>query len=288
MLLNRARHAALVGALTCATIGAPLRAQAADPPPRACFDAAEQGQALRDQAKLRDARDAFRMCAAATCPALVQRDCAGWLQDVENRIPSLIVTASDPSGNQLIDVSVSVDGKPFATKLDGVSQPVDPGVHVFHFEARDAEPLEQQLVIRDGEKYQKLNVVLKPRAPSSSSSTPNFDTPSHGNGFRTAAIISAGVGVVALGAFTYFGISGVSDDVHDDHTCAPRCSNADSVRNELKFADIALGVTVVAAALTVFFYVESRSHGARTTTAAATSSVEPQPSFSFTGTGFRF
>ncbi len=285
MLLIRTERVALVGALIGTIVLAPLRSYA-DPPPRACFDAAEQGQALRDQAKLRAARDAFRMCAASTCPALVQHDCAGWLQDVETRIPSLIVTASDQNGNQLIDVSVSVDGKPFANKLDGVSQPVDPGVHVFHFESRETEPLEQQLVIRDGEKYQRLNVVLKPRAPSSSSATTSSATASHGNGFKTAAIISAGVGVVALGAFTYFGISGVSDDVHDDHTCAPRCSNADSVRNELRFADVALGVTVVAAALTVFFYLESRPHN--TTTATVIFPITPQPSFRFTGNGFRF
>src|ERR1700722_15398926 len=99
----------------------------------ACFDAASKGQSLRDQGKLVEAREQFRRCAAQGCPTMVLQDCGGWLADVEKNVPTVVVTAKDGSGNDLVDVQVTVDGQPLLSKLTGEALPIDPGLHTFHF-----------------------------------------------------------------------------------------------------------------------------------------------------------
>src|SRR5262249_13965446 len=85
----------------------------------ACLQAASKGQRMRAQHDLVGARDQFRACAAAGCPAIVQRDCATWLTEVDKALPTVVVTAKDAAGADLVNVSVSVDGQPLLTKLDG-------------------------------------------------------------------------------------------------------------------------------------------------------------------------
>src|SRR4051794_5488755 len=77
-----------------------------------CLDAASKGQASRDKHALIEAREQFRACAAAQCPAVVQRDCASWLVEVEQNLPTVVVTAKDGTGGDLVDVKVVVDGRP--------------------------------------------------------------------------------------------------------------------------------------------------------------------------------
>jgi hypothetical protein len=70
------------------------RAAAADPPPKAaCAHAAEDGQRLRTEGKLREARESFTACAAERCPALVRSDCSGWLAEVEAAVPTVVIRA---------------------------------------------------------------------------------------------------------------------------------------------------------------------------------------------------
>lgn len=84
-----------------------------------CLDAATKGQRLRDAHKLLDARVQLRICAAAECPAVVQSDCAHWLAEVEHALPSIVITARNGAGADLVEVTVSVDGQPLMSRLDG-------------------------------------------------------------------------------------------------------------------------------------------------------------------------
>ena len=78
--------------------------------PRGCIDAVERGQALRDKVKLVEAKAAFLACASSACPEIIQRDCAQWVVEVETRLPTVIVTASDSSGRDVVYVPVLVAG----------------------------------------------------------------------------------------------------------------------------------------------------------------------------------
>src|SRR5262245_7790898 len=78
---------------------------------KVCLAAAAQGQTLRDAHKLVEAREQFRTCAREQCPRVVQKDCVAWLSDVEKNLPSVVLTAKDEAGADIVEGKVSVDGK---------------------------------------------------------------------------------------------------------------------------------------------------------------------------------
>src|SRR5271167_2677163 len=96
-----------LGLITAALLTLPAATARADDK-AACLDAASKGQSLRDHGKLVEARELFRRCAAQGCPQMVVQDCGGWLGDVEKSLPTVVVTAKDGSGNDLVDVKVSL------------------------------------------------------------------------------------------------------------------------------------------------------------------------------------
>ncbi len=126
----------------------------------ACFAAASQGQAQRDAHKLIEARDSFRVCAQEVCPRSMRGDCAGWLDEVERSLPTVVVSAKDASGASLTDVTVAVDGRPFLAKLEGKSEPLDPGAHSFLFARSDGVHVEREIVVEEGRKDIEVAVVL--------------------------------------------------------------------------------------------------------------------------------
>ncbi len=178
----------------------------------ACLDAASRGQSLRDQHQTVAARDAFRSCARRECPRIVQKDCAAWLDSAEANVPTLVLGAKDGAGADLVTVTVTLDGKPFATRLDGTAVEIDPGPHVFRFEIADGTRTERQVLVREGSKNQSVSVVLHQDAPAppvakrAEERAPAAPAPSpaHRSGARTLGLALAGVGgagLVAGGVF---------------------------------------------------------------------------------------
>ncbi len=171
----------------------------------ACLEAAGKAQKLRSTHLLVEARDQLRVCAAAACPAVVQSDCVAWLADVEKSLPSVVVTAKNSAGSDLVDVKVSVDGQLLVTKLDGQSVPMNAGVHAFHFETPDGGSLDRQVVVAEGEKNHAVSVTFGGAAAASSGAP---GAPAAGPGstsqstWKTAGWVVGGVGVagVVLGA----------------------------------------------------------------------------------------
>ncbi|MGD0676303.1 MAG: hypothetical protein ABSC94_12860 [Polyangiaceae bacterium] len=131
----------------------------------ACFDAAIEGQRLNDEHRLIEAREKFRVCAQQECPTSMQSDCAGWLEAVEKSIVTVVLVATDATGTSLFDVKVRMDGQPLLAKLDGQAIPVNPGLHTFHFERADGTSAQQTVQANEGDRNQKITVVLT-RAPA--------------------------------------------------------------------------------------------------------------------------
>jgi hypothetical protein len=130
----------------------------------ACFQAALEGQNLRDEHKLIEAKERFRVCAQQDCPISMRGDCAAWLDDAERGIVTVVIVATDAGGASVYDVRVTVDGRPLADRLDGRSLSIDPGVHTLRVERADGASVQRAIVANEGEKDQKLVVVL-PGAP---------------------------------------------------------------------------------------------------------------------------
>jgi hypothetical protein len=208
----------LVGLLTYAALsGAPARAGGPSPasaapplPPidkAACLDAVSKGQRARDTHKLVEAREKFRVCGRAECPGVVQTDCAGWLAEVERALPTVVLSAKDGGGHDVVDVKVSVDGQPFASSLDGQALGVDPGMRTFRFERAEGKPATVQVLVKEGEKAQVVSVNLsggEPPLPSlngevTANVPPPPGTSRPGTVARLLALLMGGGGVAALG-----------------------------------------------------------------------------------------
>lgn len=194
-----------------------------------CVDAAESGQTLRDAHRFVEAREQLRSCAREQCPPAVRRDCVKWLAEVEGSLPTVVITAKDGRGSPVVDVTVTADGEPLATQLNGLAIPMNPGLHALHFRSADGVTLDQRVVVKEGERNQVVAVLLESPRPTersptplpSAESTPAPSPPSSGSGARTAAWITMGAGVASLGVAGYFGIRTLSLKGDRDALCAP-------------------------------------------------------------------
>ena len=203
----------------------------------ACLDAAKKGQRFKDNHKLVEAREQLRICAAAVCPAVVESDCATWLAEVDAALPSVVVTAKNGAGADLVDVKVSMDGQALVSKLDGHAVAMNAGPHTFHFAGAVGSTLDWEVVVREGEKNQAVAVVLGgavgapapapalpnaaaaapvPETPASAAAPPSgVATPPDSSGssgtLKTVGWVLGGAGVVGLGVGTIFGVIAMGD-----------------------------------------------------------------------------
>jgi hypothetical protein len=201
--------------------------------------------------------------------------------EVDASLPSIVIDAAWTDGRDVTQMTVLLDGRPLAGAAAGRAVTVDPGEHTFRFEVIGAEPVETRNILREGEKNRILRVTFvppTPRAESSapprsssspaSSSTPNVLSPSGSSGSwpyvgpeerRThaakrapvpaAAYVLGGVGLLGIGSFAYFGLTGVNDLHSMRSTCGHSCSPSDvtAARNKVLLGDILALVGLIAA-----------------------------------------
>jgi hypothetical protein len=217
-----------------------------------CIPALEEGQTLRDQLKLRAARDKFILCARDACAAALRKDCAEALEAVTRDLPTLAVGARDEAGHDLPEVRVFVDGEPVAVE-QGRSVPVDPGQHVVRVEHATYPPVSERIVLRMGERNRAVVVTLRP--PATPATPPPPRAPPAGP--PPLAYGLAAVGLVGLGSFAFFAITGKNEHDRLAGQCAPACSDADvsGVRTRYIVADLSLLVGVVAAGIATYLFV---------------------------------
>jgi hypothetical protein len=216
-----------VAAAFGAAVAAVPRSAGADLTKMQCVDANAKSQELRRDGKFLEARELLRKCADASCPAMVRDDCTRRLDDFEKAQPSLVFDVKDGRGADVIDVRVTVDGRPLADRLDGTPLKVNPGAHVFSFQVAGHPAVVDTVLVREGEVARHERVVVggasaagaAPGAPAAGSGSPAAGSvtsgpeaaPSRGLGTqRTVGLVLGGAGVAALGAGTIFWISSMS------------------------------------------------------------------------------
>jgi hypothetical protein len=212
---HRTNLARLLSAAAVGLALAPTGAAADSITKGQCIEANTKSQDLRREGKLAEAREQLRRCGDPACPRLVRDDCAKRLDDLDKVQPSLVFDVKDARGGDVIDVHVSVDGRPLADHLDGSPLKVDPGAHVFTFEVAGQSPVTDKVLIREGEAGRHERVVFEglnpaPAAPPAASPGAGLPDavpdahPSKGNGQRTLGLVLGGVGVAGLAAGVVF------------------------------------------------------------------------------------
>jgi hypothetical protein len=221
---------------------------AGGPAGASCGEAYTNAQTFRNARKLVQARDALRICAQPTCKDFIVKDCVEWLDQVQQSLPTVVPVATDPQGNALFDVKVSVDGAVFVAKIDGRSVEIDPGPHTFAFEGADGTKAEKQILVTEGEHDKRVAVTLgtgpatpaaapapapapapaagAPETPAAGSPAPIVVNAS-GGGLQWQAIglANAGVGVAALAVGSVFGGIAISKKNSSGCTSTGACPN---------------------------------------------------------------
>lgn len=271
-----------------------------------CVDANTQAQSLRRAGKFADARAQLRTCADPSCPALVQSDCTTRLDELNKAQPTIVFTARDVSGADVGAVTVTVDGKPLASTLDGTAIAVDPGQHVFTFTAAGRPPVTRTLILAEGDKDRREVVDLgggaeavpatPPPAATAAPAVPAQATApgsEGGHAMRTAGFVVGGVGIAAIAVGTYFGVTALSQKSDADGACGghgavcPTAAQTSAAQSKLQDArtsgwisTAAIGVGVAAVAVGV--YLAFFTGGSSSEAPAAALAVTPSGAF-FTG-----
>lgn len=243
------RRCTLFAALFLSILAAPATARA---DAAACIASSDDELALRKAGKLHDALKQLLACSAPACPAEIRTDCASRAAELDAATPSVVFIATDAAGNDLVDVHVSVDGTPIASRLDGSAVILDPGTHTIRFESAGQPPLEKMVLVSEGEKARRVSVVLgAPTVPVEAAPPPVAPPPHRGLGTqRTMAIAAAGVGVVAAGIGAAFGVAASSDWSDAKSACSTKsCPSATRGSAESEHDD---AVTAGAASTTAF------------------------------------
>jgi hypothetical protein len=254
------RKVFLVVAPIAALVAVVSRPALADVTKDQCIDANGDAQGLRREGKLSEARDKLLLCASRSCPAIVRDDCAKRLDELERAQPTVAFEVKDASGADVTAVKVTVDGKPFADRLDGTALRVDIGQHVFTFEVAAHAPITRTLVMTEGEKGRREVIAVETAsspapAPAASPATheatatragpPETEPRPAGGGMETQRVVgllAAGVGVAGVAVGSVFGLMGFSEKNKQLAECSPQ-SPCTSQTQPLAASDRSTGLT---------------------------------------------
>src|SRR5262249_11708976 len=105
-------------------------------------------------------------------------------------------------------------------------------------------------------------IAVEFAAPESAGAEQAAPPPAEKSTSPISAYVLGGVGVLSLGSFAYFGISGSSDASNLRNTCAPNCADSavSDVRRKLLIADVSLGVGVVSLAVAGYLLLTAGHH----------------------------
>ncbi len=148
------------------------------------------------------------------------------LQALEPRLPYLTITVS---GDGAVDAVVTMDGKPVPNALVGVPAPVDPGEHELQATGNEVQSAVAKVSLAEGARDSvALELVSAPGVmpPGAAAGidprgtgpgeqppvTPDTPPPTQDqggggmSGMRIGSYVALGVGVVGLGAGTFFAL----------------------------------------------------------------------------------
>jgi hypothetical protein len=289
MVRNARTVASIFGILSAAATVMPARA--ADPTTADCLSANNRSVDLRNDNKLRAARAQLLVCAAASCPSDVRKECLRRVDEVNAEIPTIIFDAKDAiAGKDLAAIKVTMDGEVIAERLEGTPISVDPGTHSFVFDTpgRSAVSI-TGIIVQQSQKDRRVEVTW-----SSPRRVEGVDEAGGGPGQAAAAvgeggpqrsdnregglgtqrlfgIVVATVGVVGLGVGTAFGLMTISKKHDAETVCPDQCASeagvaawndAHSAGNISTVAFVVGGLGVVGGAA-LWFTAPSGGPGAR-------------------------
>ena len=225
-----------------------------------CIAAAERAQPLRASGHLLEARDALITCAADSCPTTVRTDCVTWLTEVGNEIPTLVVQARNAAGEDLADVAVIADGAPAKASLDGLPISLDPGRHRLRLQSPGRTPVEQTVLLQQGERRAVSVTLLRPGEKVAAGPSPAAGEAA--SRIPTVSLVLGGASVMLAGTGVALWAVGKSEKSDLDDGCGrtSSCAHGDIVssRTKLIVGDVLVGAGLLALGAGVYFALSTK------------------------------
>jgi hypothetical protein len=241
----------------------------------ACFGAAERAQPLLRQKRFREARALLEVCAQDTCPHSARSDCREWLAETLDAQSSIIIAAYEVRGagdsrsvRNVHGVRAVIDDALVVDAADQTSISIDPGRHRLRVERPGAEPVVQDIDVREGEKSRVIDIYW--HVPEAALPRP----------VPASVYVTGAIGLVTTGVGIYFEIAGFSERHQLDITCRAgrSCTQAqvDFARAQIGVGDAAIGGGLIfLAGAAILYFTRPVADAPRTKDAGWTLDVGP-------------
>jgi hypothetical protein len=247
---------------------APAPAPAAKPPEaeppkpsvgEQCSAAYERSQTEKLAGHYVAATAAALECSQIQCSAAIVKECVRFYEALEADTPTLVFSARKYEGGELTDVRVEMDGQLATEQITGRPLAVDPGPHDFVFSHPQRGRIQIRETARVGDHARVIEVQFvdpnaKPVDKGAAAAPPTKLGPRK---IPVLSYVLGGVGVAALGAFTYFRVAGVKDYNQLNSNCSPECNpdDVDPIRKKFTLSYVSLGVGIASLAGAGLVYV---------------------------------
>jgi hypothetical protein len=177
-----------------------------------CAAASAAATDLQKQGKLVESRTAILKCAAAVCPAQLRDVCNLRADRLAAAIPTIVFDVKDGDGNDLADVTVSIDGVASSQSIMAAFT-ANPGAHKFTFQV-GRQSVEKTFVLHESEKGRretitfanaakppevKVTLPVETNTATTTATTSPDQTASDGSGRRIAGGVIAVLGLLGGG-----------------------------------------------------------------------------------------
>ena len=230
-------------------------------PGELCSAAYERTQTEKQAGHYVAASAAALECSQLQCNAAIVQECVRFYGALEAETPTLVFSARKAEGGELSDVRVEMDGKLVAEQITGRPISADPGPHNFVFIHKKRGLLRQSETARVGDKARVIEVTFSD--PDAKSGAVGAGTAAPRGGVPPMTYVLGGLGVVALGGFAYFRVSGANDYNKKNDECSPGCNpdDIDPIKKKFTYSYVSLGVGIASLAGAAAFYFVGRSGG---------------------------
>ncbi len=223
-----------------------------------CSAAYERSQTEKLAGHYVAARAAALECSQIQCSAAIVKECVRFYEALEADTPTLVFSARKYEGGELTDVRVEMDGQLATEQITGRPLAVDPGPHDFVFTHPQRGRIQVRETARVGDHARVIEVkFVDPNAKPEDKGVAPVPTKLGPRKIPVLSYVLGGVGVAALGAFTYFRVSGVQDYNELNSNCSPQCNpnDVDPIRSKFTASYVSLGVGIAALAGAGLVYV---------------------------------
>ena len=187
---------------------------------------------------------------------------------LEPQLARVTIQVAEPKS----DLTVTVNGTPLGAAGWGAAMPIDAGEVRVEAQSPKHEPYAKVVQIRDGEALTVEVPALRSSKPAKSAGSRAPEPQQAGTPpDNTVAYIAGGLGVMAIGAGTYFGVRAIQKHQAANEDCDKTCSTEEGSQNDksgvfngwLSTASFAVGIAALWIAVDQYTSEPSRPAEAR-------------------------